>query len=369
MFERFLRLKVIVPVLAAMTAISIAAYVGFGLTGLVVMITCWQLMLFGVVAMVARGQRLLLRDNREQLKRANRQLADRATAEAARHDELLQRLIGLSREVAAERRQRTEEHRETQAWRKGAGAQLKALEDKYATSSELRELVEKHSEKMTSQVAVTGRKQYAKVDALSALYYGLRPPKPFPTLAGWAASPDLLRYLFNLVHDERRSSVIECGSGVTTLVMAYAMRELGGGKVIALEHLAEFAEQTRGLLEEHGVSEWAEVYHAPLTDVKIDGQSWQWYDLTRIPESEYDLLVVDGPPATVGENARFPAVPMLQDRLNVDAVVVLDDHERREERAIGKRWREQLSGWRPRYPKHDKGTLELRSPEAEARRL
>jgi len=369
MFERFLRLKVIVPVLAAMVAISIAAYVGFGLTGLVVIITCWQLMMFGVVAMVARGQRLLMRDNREQLKRVHRQLVDREAAEVSRHDEVLQRLTGISREIAAERRQRTEEHRESQAWRKGAGAQLKALEDQYATSVELRELVEKHAEKVTSQVASTGRKQYAKVDALSALYYGLRPPKPFPTLGGWAASPDLLRYLFNLVHDERRTSVIECGSGVTTLVMAYAMRELGVGKVIALEHLGEFAEQTRQLLEEHGVSDWAEVRHAPLTDVKIGGETWQWYDLDRIPENEYGLLVVDGPPATVGECARFPAVPMLQSLLSVDAVVVLDDHERREERTIGKRWREQLEGWRPRYPKHDKGTLELRSPDAEARRL
>ena len=126
-----------------------------------------------------------------------------------------------------------------------------------------------------------GGEQYAQLDALSGLYYGLKPPQAFPGLAGWAASPDLLRYLFNLVHDERRTSVIECGSGVTTLVMAYAMRELGTGKVVALEHLERFADRTRELLVDHGVSEWAEVRHAPLTDVKLNEQTWPWYDLDQ----------------------------------------------------------------------------------------
>lgn len=369
MFERFLRLKVIVPVLAAMAAVSISAYVGFGLVGLVVTITCWQLLTFGLVAVVARGQRLMLRGNREQLKRVNRQLADQTTAMAVRHDEIMRRLSAVSREAGAERDRRVEEHRETQAWRKGAGAQLKALEDNVATSAQVRESVEKQAEKVTSQVALSEQKQNANLDALSALYYGLRPPKPFPVLGGWAASPDLLRYLFDLVRDERRTAVIECGSGVTTLVMAYAMRELGAGKVIAMEHLGRFAEQTRRLLEEHGVSEWAEVRHAPLTDVKIDGQVWRWYDLACLPENENDLLVVDGPPASVGECARFPAVPMLRERLSADALVVLDDYERPEERVVGKRWRDELPDWRARSLKHDKGTLELRSPEAEARRL
>ena len=371
MFERLLRPKVIVPVLAAVVVSTVAAHVGFGLPGLVAAMALWQIAALAVLAKLVnmgREHRRRLVANREQLERAHRRLADLESTAQARHDEVLRQLAEIAKGIRADRKHRGEEHRETQAWRKGVGAQLKTLKERQVTREQVHDLLVEQADRTSTAIAAGGRKQYAQLDALSGLYYGLRPPKQFPVLAGWAASPDLLRYLYNLVRDEHRTAVIECGSGVTTLVMAYAMRELGTGKVVALEHLERFADRTRELLNDHGVSDWAEVHHAPLTEVKLDDETWTWYDLGRVPAGPFDLLVVDGPPATVGESARFPAVPVLHDRLSHDAVVVLDDHDRPEERAIGKRWGKELPDWKPRHLKHDKGTLELRSPAAEARR-
>ena len=53
-----------------------------------------------------------------------------------------------------------------------------------------------------------------------------------------------------------------------------------------------------------------------------------------------DLLVVDGPPAfAVGfAHARYPALPVLRDRLAPGATVVLDDVERPGEQEVLRRW-------------------------------
>jgi hypothetical protein len=114
------------------------------------------------------------------------------------------------------------------------------------------------------------------------------------------------------------------------------------------------------MLEERGLSKWAEVVDAPLTEVKIDGRTWRWYDPAILPEGPFDLLLVDGPPASVGDEARYPAVPMLSGRLADDALVVLDDTRRPDERAIGERWAEEFDGFALESLAHDHGTLVLK---------
>ncbi|QRN79239.1 MAG: class I SAM-dependent methyltransferase, partial [Nocardiopsis sp. BM-2018] len=56
-------------------------------------------------------------------------------------------------------------------------------------------------------------------------------------------------------------------------------------------------------------------------------------DLKRI-----GLLFVDGPPQATGAQARYPAVPALLSHCTDDAVIVLDDADRPDERALGDRW-------------------------------
>jgi len=148
-----------------------------------------------------------------------------------------------------------------------------------------------------------------------------------PATRGWAASPDLLMVLVDLVITERPSLVVECGSGASTLWLALAMRRFGiDGRIVALDHDPTFGGQTRDFLARHGVGDLAEVRDAPLESFTLEGETYSWYarraweDLTGI-----DLLFVDGPPATTGHQARYPALPLLSESLSPGATAVLDD--------------------------------------------
>jgi predicted O-methyltransferase YrrM len=201
---------------------------------------------------------------------------------------------------------------------------------------------------------------YGEVEDLMALYRDIGPDQALPPMHGWAAGPDLARFVYREVVEQGRQSVLECGSGSTTVILAYACRTVGAGKVVALEHDAKFAAATRRMLDERGLSAWAEVRDAPLTDVSVGESTWRWYDPASVPEGPFDLVLVDGPPGGTGPEAHYPAVPMLLDRFAKDALVVLDDARRDDERAIGERWAAEFEGFTLEWIAHDHGTLLLR---------
>ncbi|HYB47250.1 MAG TPA: class I SAM-dependent methyltransferase [Streptosporangiaceae bacterium] len=171
------------------------------------------------------------------------------------------------------------------------------------------------------------RQTFRQLEALQNLSAVLPAKDVLPATRGWAASPDLLVVLVDLVITERPSLVVECGSGASTLWLALAMRRFGiDGRIIALDHDPVFGGKTRDLLARHDVRDLAEVRDAPLESFSLDGETYSWYarraweDLTGI-----DLLFVDGPPATTGHQARYPALPLLSGSLSPVATAVLDD--------------------------------------------
>ena len=168
---------------------------------------------------------------------------------------------------------------------------------------------------------------FRQLEALQNLTAVLPLNDVLPATRGWAASPDLLMVLVDLVVSERPSLVVECGSGASTLWLALAMRRFEvDGRIVALDHDPVFGAKTRDLLARHGVSDLAEVRDAPLESFSLDGETYSWYarraweDLKGI-----DLLFVDGPPATTGHQARYPALPLLNGLLSPAATAVLDD--------------------------------------------
>lgn len=171
------------------------------------------------------------------------------------------------------------------------------------------------------------RQTFRQMEALQNLSAMLPANDVLPATRGWAASPDLLVMLVDLVISERPALVVECGSGASTLWLALAMRRFGiDGRIIALDHDPVFGGKTRDLLARHDVRDLAEVRDAPLESFSLDGETYSWYarraweDLTGI-----DLLFVDGPPAATGHQARYPALPLLSGSLSPAATIVLDD--------------------------------------------
>ena len=171
------------------------------------------------------------------------------------------------------------------------------------------------------------KQAFRQLEALQNLNSVLPASGVLPATRDWAASPDLLLVLVDLVITERPSLVVECGSGASTLWLALAMRRFGiDGRIVALDHDPVFGAKTRGFLARHDVTDLAEVRDAPLESFSLDGETYSWYarraweDLTGI-----DLLFVDGPPAATGHQARYPALPLLIGSLSPVATAVLDD--------------------------------------------
>ncbi len=146
-----------------------------------------------------------------------------------------------------------------------------------------------------------------------------------------------------IVHGRRRV-VVECGSGVSTVVLARLLRQLGSaGTVTSLEHDAAWAHLVSGFLHREGLDGIATVLHAPLAG----DPPWYAGEVVAALPLGVDLLVVDGPPAfEPGHGARRqPALSRLEDRLQPDATIVVDDVERPGEQAVVADW-ESTTAWR-----------------------
>lgn len=165
---------------------------------------------------------------------------------------------------------------------------------------------------------------------------------PLPALGGWAATArSVLAILDEIQRAPGPVTVLDCGSGTSTVLEALVVRARGlGGHVFAVDADPDFAEETRSYLRAHGVEEYATVVDAPITDVQLpDGSVAPWYNPARLPATgPIDVLFVDGPVGTLAPEARFPAFPLLADRLAPGALVVLDDTNRPEEKAVVERW-------------------------------
>lgn len=157
----------------------------------------------------------------------------------------------------------------------------------------------------------------------------------------WALTARTLVWLLDHVASGDATRILECGSGTSTVWLAAALEQRGEGHVFALESDAEFARQTRADLATIGLSHRAEVIDAPLVDSAVNGREPRpWYDLSRLPDdaTDIDLLFVDGPVGALAPEVRYPAFPLLADRLAEHAVVVFDDTTRPDEANIVKVW-------------------------------
>jgi predicted O-methyltransferase YrrM len=207
------------------------------------------------------------------------------------------------------------------------------------------------------------KQTFRQLEALQNLNAMLPTRDVLPATRGWAASPDLLMMLVDLVITERPSLVVECGSGASTLWLALAMQRFEiDGRIIALEHDPVFGGKTREFLARHDVRDLAEIRDAPLESFSLDGQTYSWYarraweDLAGI-----DLLFVDGPPATTGDRARYPALPLLSGSLSPVATAVLDD-------LVVPDMQEVLRLWLEAYPDFRSEILPLEKQAAVLRR-
>lgn len=157
-------------------------------------------------------------------------------------------------------------------------------------------------------------------------------------MRGWSGSPDFLLVVANEILRRQPRCVLECSSGVSSIVIARCLQINGKGHVYSLEHDVGYAEITRKLLADQGLGAWATVLDAPL---ETHSTRTPWYDEGAIPADlePIEALIVDGPPQATAPLGRHPALPRLINRMAPNAIVIMDDANRDDENTIITRWK------------------------------
>lgn len=177
---------------------------------------------------------------------------------------------------------------------------------------------------------------------------------PLPIGGGWALTGDSAALLAREVLTRKPETILELGSGVSTLILGQILKKNGQGNLLSIDHDPVWANQTRKYVEFLELQDFVSVVEAPLKSITLSNQSYDWYD---IPGSSLDrlgpidLLLVDGPPQAKGNPlaARYPAFPLLRERLSKKAMVFVDDASRTAESNMIGRWKIEDPGWRDHW--------------------
>ncbi|MGZ4314361.1 MAG: hypothetical protein ACXVRK_00780 [Gaiellaceae bacterium] len=148
-------------------------------------------------------------------------------------------------------------------------------------------------------------------------------------VSGWAASSFYLDALAAGVLDGN-FSILECGTGLTTLVLASLARPTGAS-VLSLEHDPWWFAVVKEMLRKFDLD--ANVVLAPLRSYG----SFDWYDVEGSGLPAFSLVVCDGPP-NFARDGRYGLVPAVGGRLASGCTILLDDARRPSERRALQRW-------------------------------
>ncbi|MGF1563318.1 MAG: class I SAM-dependent methyltransferase [Geminicoccaceae bacterium] len=165
-------------------------------------------------------------------------------------------------------------------------------------------------------------------------------PKP----SDWSLTAEFMQIALREVETRAPSLVVELGAGLSTILLGYALKRRGHGRLVTIEHDRAFAERMRGYLRENDLLEVVDLRVAPLIDAPDGQPAPVWYDRAVFDDVQaIDLLIVDGPPMPVHAQVRAPALPVLLPRMAHGWLMLVDDTGRAGEQTI-------LAQWRAAYP-------------------
>ena len=223
---------------------------------------------------------------------------------------------------------------------------LRALHSKVSKKSDQ---INREIQKVTFENKKQSMIAYRQTEAFIQLSNLMQFKSAIPPTRSWAASPDLLLLISEIVKKNKPALVVELGSGVSTLVCAKS----GARKVISIDNSEQYGGKTRDLLKEHKVR-GVEIRIAPLRPY---ANGSEWYEVSLLKDlKKIDLLIVDGPPGSKNPEARYPALKEFKDKLSAKAIVIIDDVNRDGERKLAEDFAKALPNHTLTILDHEKGT-------------
>lgn len=194
-----------------------------------------------------------------------------------------------------------------------------------------------------------------QLDELSlAQLYKMFKQEMYLPITRWSLPPRELLHICNDIVLKNRRSIIEFGSGYSTIFIC---------KLIELNNLdCQFASIDSNKdwlkkIEEKLISlnllKYVKLVHSPITILQdqniLFSEQDKWYDTNVLKNSldnfkEFDLIIVDGPYGGTSNFARFSAAPFLRSKIKENFGVFLDNSDRAQENVIIKEWKTILGG-------------------------
>ncbi len=192
-----------------------------------------------------------------------------------------------------------------------------------------------------------------QIETLIPLYSKLEIKKKLPFTQGYAASPDFLYLIVEIINKNKPQLVLEAGSGVSTVISCYALKKYSNGKIYSLDHDKKYLDNTKKEIINHNLNDYSKIIYAPLKKYK-DGNIW--YDTEKINNIDnIDFFIIDGPPIKFSKNIRYLAIPLLFKKMKKGSIIILDDAKRIEEKNIVALWRKEFDCFDFRYVNNSKG--------------
>jgi len=151
------------------------------------------------------------------------------------------------------------------------------------------------------------------------------------------AEEDFLLLIAQHIFDTKPKGVVECGSGLSTVVIARCLEIINEPTALthphcySMDHLAVYGDRTTRWLDERKLSQYATVH-----TFSVGGEPPFYQYTMDVPP--IDLLVIDGPPGTLHPMARYGAKTLFKD-LSPDSTIFLDDQKRPGEIMVRDAWK------------------------------
>lgn len=151
--------------------------------------------------------------------------------------------------------------------------------------------------------------------------------------------PFALNFLCNEILINRRSRVIEFGSGVSTILMARLIKQMSlETRIVSIDEHEGWLKVIEKSLKEENLSEYVNLIHSPVQG--------DWYNeevlKQKLRSVQCDLVFVDGPTSGQQQHTRYKALPFVFPQLADEAAIFLDDVDRAAEKEVLERWEKEF---------------------------
>lgn len=156
----------------------------------------------------------------------------------------------------------------------------------------------------------------------------------------WSMHIQDFECIFTLMKGKRNLTVLELGSGISTIIFASGLSRLSqNSSIVTLEAEERWMEAIQKMVVKYELTDYVRVHHVPYKQYAV----YIWFDEQAIKEilgdKKIDILVVDAPPDTLCHYSRRPAMPFFLPYLKRESIVVLHDAKRPDEVQIVREWK------------------------------